>query len=164
VKQIGRGAFTKAFLRDDGMVELHSVDPIKECMAFGWFPSSRLFPIIKNIECGRYEMKYFPKVKSLKKSLKPKEYQKYLELRNLSIPVTMNIHDGYDSVYNAFYTIKNKALKEIMLNALSACINYGSDIGFEISPRNVAVTKTGNLILLDCFFMKSKLIEVGKKL
>ena len=163
MKKIGQGSFTKAFLRDDGKVQLHSVDPIKECMSFGWFPSSRLFPTVTRINTEVYEMKHFPKVASLKKSLKAKEYQKYLELRNLSIPVTMNIHDGYDSLYNAFCTIKNKRLRAIMLEALDACSNYGSDIGFEISPRNVAVTTTGNLILLDCFFMKSKLDEVKTK-
>jgi len=50
-----------------------------------------------------------------------------------------------------------KTAKTALIDAVSALTNYGSDICFEISPRNIAVTKTGNLILLDCFFMRSKL-------
>jgi hypothetical protein len=49
-----------------------------------------------------------------------------------------------------------------MQDAVEACANYGSDVMFEISPRNVAV-HNGNLILLDCFFIKSKLREVRDK-
>lgn len=155
MKLIGKGLFTKAYLREDGKVELMSKDYIKECMSFGWFPSNRLFPSIKSIDNGNYEMKYYPKVKSLKKSLKPIEYNKYLELRNLTIPFIVNKYEGYDNLYNAFSTIKGKILREAMLEALSACTNYGSDISFEISLRNVAVDK-GNLVLLDCFFIQTQ--------
>jgi hypothetical protein len=42
---------------------------------------------------------------------------------------------------------------------IDGLMNYGADIRFEISPRNVAV-KNGKLILLDCFFFASKLREV----
>jgi hypothetical protein len=46
-----------------------------------------------------------------------------------------------------------------MLDALDACANYGNDVCFEISPRNVAV-KNGKLVLMDCFFMADKLQEI----
>jgi hypothetical protein len=162
MKLIGKGLFTKAYLRDDGMVELESSDPIKECMAFGWFPDSRLFPDIKSLDNGNYEMKHYPRVSSLKSSLKPLEYKKYLELRNINIPIVQNKYDGYNSLYNAFSTIRGKLLKEAMLSALEACSNYGSDVNFEISPRNVAVDK-GNLILLDCFFIRSVADNIRNK-
>ncbi|UZT50044.1 hypothetical protein [Enterobacter phage 01_vB_Eclo_IJM] len=46
-----------------------------------------------------------------------------------------------------------------VLMALDACANFGSDIQFEISPRNVRAVN-GKLILVDCFFLVSKLQEV----
>ena len=50
--------------------------------------------------------------------------------------------------------------KEAILEAIDAMCNYGSDVSFEISPRNIAADKDGNLILLDCFFIKSQLSNV----
>lgn len=48
---------------------------------------------------------------------------------------------------------------QIILEALDACLNYGSSVRFEISPRNVAV-QDGQLVLLDCFYLQSTLNEV----
>jgi len=162
MKLIGKGAFTKAYLIENNKVRLISCDPIKECMSFGWFPKSRLFPKIERIdsdEFSTYEMDFYPRVTSLKKELKPKEYEKYMELRNLEISYTFNNHENRDQLYKAFKTIKNRTLKNVLIQALDACGNYGQDICFEISPRNVRV-KNGNLILMDCFFIKSELTEI----
>ena len=76
-----------------------------------------------------------------------------------NVSYTMNMYDSYQAVYNAFNQLDDEELKETMLEALDACTNCGSDVAFEISPRNVAV-KDGKLILLDVFFMKSALNEV----
>jgi len=162
LKLIGRGSFTKAYQKDADTVLLKSVDPIKECMSLGWFPSSRLFPKIERIDNELYEMKYYKQTLSLKASLCDKHYKIYQTLRALKINNSPNIHDGFEDALKAFRTIKDYKLRIIMIEALEACSNYGSDIGFEISPRNVAATKTGKLILLDCFFMKSKLLETRK--
>ena len=48
-----------------------------------------------------------------------------------------------------------------MIDALRACSNYGSDVGFEISPRNIFIDN-GNLILADCFFIISQAEEIRK--
>ena len=161
---IGKGLFTKAYRKDKTTVLLKSDDPIKECMSMGWFPESRLFPKIVRTNCGEYEMKYYEKVSSLKKSLTETHYEMYEELRKVSknIKRTSNIYDGLFNVRDGFKMIKDRRLKEIMIRAVEACSNYGSDVEFEISPRNVAVTKTGKLILLDCFFMKSKALNIRK--
>ena len=161
---IGKGSFTKAYRKDKTTVLLKSDDPIKECMSMGWFPDSRLFPKIIRTDCGEYEMKYYEKVSSLKKSLTDTHYEIYKELRKVSenIERTSNIYDGLFNVIDGFKMIKDRRLKEIMIRAVEACSNYGSDVEFEISPRNVAVTKTGKLILLDCFFMKSKALNIRK--
>ena len=49
VSLIGRGTFSRAYLRRDGRVLLKSDDPMKEAMALGFFPRSRLFPRIERI-------------------------------------------------------------------------------------------------------------------
>jgi len=159
MKLIGQGSFTKAYRKDNETVLLKSSDPIKECMSFGWFPDSRLFPKIIRTEIGEYEMKYYEKVTSLKTALTPKHYEIYKTLRNLKIDISYNLYDGLDNLRKAFNTIADRRLRNIMLKAADATSNYGEDANFEISPRNVAVTKTGKLILLDCFFMKSHLLK-----
>lgn len=161
LEQIGRGTFTTAYRRADGKVLLKSRDPIKECMAWGWFPNSRLFPKIEfGDNRGEYIMNYYPKTASLKNSLKPKEYEFYLELRRIfdSYPF------GYSALRDAFQTIKCRNRRRIMIEALEACANYGQDVRFEISPRNVRVSKAGNLILLDCFFIASHLFSKEARL
>lgn len=55
-----------------------------------------------------------------------------------------------------------KELEEV-LEALDACSNFGTGIGFEISPRNISVDDKGNLILADCFFHRPTLTEVRSK-
>jgi len=163
MKLIGKGTFTKCYLNDDGKtVTLFSSDPIKECMANGWFPRSRLFPKItydNSNEC--YRMEYYPKVTSLKTSLTTAHYTIYKELKEVAdICAPRNPYEWYVFWYERFETlITNKRVKEALLEALDACTNYGHDIGFEVSPGNVAVKK-GKLVLLDCFFMREHLIKV----
>lgn len=159
LKEIGRGFFTTAYLRNDNKVLLKSTDYIKECMAMGWFPNSRLFPKVSfSDNRNEYIMKYYPRVKSLKTSLNPKDYEIYKELR----AIHLNLPKGYDSLHKVFTTISNKRVKEALLGALDACANYGVDVFFEISPRNVSVSKAGRLVLMDCFFMESQLLKIQK--
>lgn len=51
---------------------------------------------------------------------------------------------------------KFRKQRDHLLAAIDALYNYGDDVCFEISPRNVTAHK-GKLILLDCFLMKSHL-------
>jgi len=162
-KKIGQGAFTKAYLREDNQVLLVSRCPIKEAMALGWFPNVSLFPKIERIKIvgdgtSHYLMEYLPRPRSLKNNLKPSQWQIYNDLKALNPPIRFVSRDSemFDKWYNAFCTLKNRSLSNIMLEALNACANYGRDIGFEISPRNVSVKK-GKLILLDCFYQYSKM-------
>ena len=156
LKRIGKGSFTTAYLMDNDKVLLKSSDPIKECMAMGWFPNSHLFPKVKFGDVdNEYIMNYYPKQTSLKNTLKPKHYAFYKELRRLWEDLPFN-YDVY-TLRTHFRYLTDKRKSAILIEALEACMNYGSDICFEISPRNVAVGKTGNLILLDCFYIKSLL-------
>jgi hypothetical protein len=155
LKLIGKGAFTKCYQLNDTTVLLKSEDPIKECMAHGWFPETDLFPKVEfsSID-GCYEMEYFPRVTSLKNNLDSDQYQIYKELRDIQNKIgwSINIYESYLEVYKAFEQLDNEELKNIMIEALEACGNCGSNVGFEISPKNVAVKK-GKLILLDVFYI-----------
>jgi len=175
---IGKGSFTKCYLNEDKLtVTLISTDYIKECMSLNWFPADLgLFPdVILNDAISNdaisnddksYTMKYYPRVTSLKKALNPRDFKLYQCLRKLNIPTDYrnNIHDNYSKWRKEFSTIPDefKEEREEIIGALDSCINYGSDIGFEISPRNVA-TDNGKLILLDCFFMVTQIMRIREE-
>jgi hypothetical protein len=162
LKKIGQGVFTTAYRRNDGKVLLKSKDYIKECMAHGWFPSSRLFP--KIVFKGQYEyvMNYYPKVRAPKATLTDRDYAFYKELRVIAAQYNSVGTDNHNELYKAFGGIKCKNNRRIMREALAACSNYGSDICFEISPRNISVSPVGRLVLMDCFFMRSQLRAIRK--
>ncbi len=158
LKQIGKGSFSTVWKKDNKTVLIRSNDNVKECLSLGWCGNSRLFPKLKRVmiddDFSFYECKFYDKVSSLKSSLLPSEYSFYLELRKFSALFGTDYYKLYD-LFNALpsqYNSKKKAL----LSALEGLTNYGSDICFEISPRNVAVEK-GKLILIDCFFFSSQL-------
>ena len=167
---IGRGTFSTVYRKNAKTVLIKSIDPVKECMAMGWFPNSRMFPkttrvAILNDDQGTvlYEQRYYPKTKSLKASLKPTEWEFYQEMRKAQNQV-LYFPDDYkalDSLQSLIKALPSKYArkKAALLGAIDALTNYGADIRFEISPRNVAV-HNGRLILLDCFFMAKKAKEV----
>ena len=169
-KLLGKGGFTTAYLLGNGTVEIISNDPIKECMSLGWFPRGRLFPKIKQIFDHDpdsiykiYHMEFYDRPRSLKSNLCPHDWELYKELRKLYIPCHTEDYMKCDKWHGAFDTISDKfsAEKEEIKEALDACSNYGTDIGFEISPRNVAL-RDDNLILLDVFYMHRKCREMRK--
>lgn len=164
VKRIGSGAFTKAYLMENGRVLLRSCDPIKEAMAWGWFPKSEYFPEVSMLDDGVYEMQYYPRVRSLKSALEPEQWEIYKSLRNLWNEHSRKCLDYYDW-YMVFereavdeYGVPDDVV-QIILEALDACLNYDTSVNFEISPRNVAA-QDGQLVLLDCFYLQSTLDEV----
>jgi len=161
LKLIGKGMFSKVYRVSEKEVIIKSFCPAKECMAL-FFDKSKYFPPIERIDYQEYKMPYYDKVSSLKTTLKPKQYQLYLELRKLSIPYTTNRYNKLNEWENQFKTIKDKILRNNLLMAVGELSNYGQDISFEISPRNVAV-KNGNLILLDCFYSSDLVNKIRTK-
>lgn len=161
---IGKGSFTLCY--DNGQsVLLVSNCPVKECNALGWLSSSRLFPKIERLDftddVQLFKQEKFAKVKSLKTALQPKEYKLYLQLRELaSIYQCKHIRNPYDRHQIFVNTVKSSKLhhayKKALIEAADGLANYTSKIGFEVSPRNVAV-KNGKLILLDAFFSLDQL-------
>lgn len=175
MKLIGKGSFTKCYLLPCGSrVQLISRDPVKEAMAWGWFPESDLFPKLDYVDLGVYEMEYLEPARSIKQALMPEHWSLYKELRDLFLNKNpANNCSRPDDLYHLWYGVFEEqaekyalgsfmfeAYQDIMM-ALDACANFGSDVVFEISPRNIRI-KDGKLILLDCFFIHSALTE-GKK-
>ena len=164
VKRIGSGALTKAYLMENGRVLLRSCDPIKEAMAYGWFPDSEYFPEVDVRGEGVYEMQYYQPVRSLKAALAPTQWEIYKSLRNIWNEHAYSCRDYFDW-YKVFeqeatdeFGVPDDVV-QIILEALNACSNYDSSVNFEISPRNVAA-QDGQLVLLDCFYLQSALDEV----
>lgn len=154
---IGKGTFSKVYRLNEKEVLIKSNDPVKECMAL--FIDSFLLPKITRLDNNDYTMEYFAPVKSLKESLLPAQYELYKELRSLSVGCVNNSNNLYFEWRKQFETITNEDVKEDLLQIMDCLADYGSDISFEISPRNVAV-KDGKLVLLDCFFLKGHLQQV----
>lgn len=157
IQLIGKGIFSKVYRLNEHEVLIKSNDPVKECMAL--FIDSFLVPKLNSLDNNDYTMEYFAPVKSLKESLFPDQYQLYKELRALSVGYVANSNDLYFEWCKQFETISNEDVREDLLQVMGCLADYGSDISFEISPRNVAV-KDGKLILLDCFFLKGHLQQV----
>lgn len=176
MKFIGKGAFTRCYLKEDGKtVQLVSCDPVKECMAFGWLPAGGLFPEVRGTnEMGVYEMDYLPYSRSLRKDLDAEDFKLYLYLKALmdGLRVPANRYDSYLVVYQGILQLLNREKKKVgagspyikekleeLLEGLNGITNCGSDVWMEISPRNVRAVN-GKLVLLDCFFSIGKLLEV----
>lgn len=170
---IGKGAFTKAYAVSADVVLLKSVDPVKECMGNGWFPECTLFPAVTRASTGYYYMKRYQRVTSLKSALDADQWELYKTLRVLAKEFgtahfnAVCMRKGrtvthYHTLYNLFDSCADlsEEVKTNLLEALDSLANYGDDMCFEISPRNVAVDN-GKLVLRDCFFMQSTLCAVS---
>lgn len=166
LKQIGKGTFSTVYRKTEKTVLIKSIDYVKECLSWEWHELSYLLPKIKQIGKSDdlkyffYECKYYEKVSSLKNALSPLEYAFYLELRKIS----KTKHNDYYKLFELFSSLPKQynRKKKILLSFLDNLTNYGDDICFEISHRNVAVEKR-KLILLDCFFFRNQLNKILTK-
>lgn len=167
MKCIGKGAFSTVYQKSKKTVLIKSQDNVKECMSLGWFPDSNLFPKIEKVatsDCGQfqfYEEKFYPKVRSLKNNLSSFDWEFYRALKNIS---DSNHMTDCDECREAIALLPNKFhhKRTMILEAIDALTNYGSDVCFEISPRNVAIHGK-KLVLLDCFFMRRDLVKIRNK-
>lgn len=155
---IGKGTFSKVYKLNEKQVLIKSVCYAKECISLNM--DSKWFPKLERTDYNEYICEYYPKVKSLKETLKPNHYKIYQELRKLNV-YCANSYDYLDAWRKEFKKVSNTSVKNALLEMLDDLANYGTEIGFEISPRNVAV-KDGNLVLLDVFYMRDQLDSVRK--
>lgn len=166
-----RGKFSKVFMLVDGTVKIFSSDPVKECMALWGFGDSSLWPEIERIDrledgTNVFIMPLYEQPRALKSTLAEEDYALYQALRKASYEIFTGLNP-YDASQHWHRVFENalQAFPEAMQamhDAIDSLQNYGHDIRFEISPRNVAV-KDGRLILLDCFFFASALANTKKR-
>jgi hypothetical protein len=162
---LGKGAFSTAFMNiTNDTVLITSEDPIKETMAYGWFPTSKHVPLVEKLDDNLYEMPYYTVCTSwqaYRKILTDESNQMLSELiamyQRCCRTFSYNHHDYSNLWWNNFDTMHNKELGDLLKGMLSGASNCGSDICFELRPDNMAADKDGNLILLDCFFQWSLL-------
>lgn len=162
--KVKRGSRTKAFIFEDKVL-LRTIDPVKECMALGCFPDSELFPKVSrtNFEDLHnsfqvFESPVYLQGRSMKALVCKEDWEEvYLPL----VKLYQTINYGY-SVYewhHSFIQAVDNCVglradaKEAVKEAYEACMNFSEKVKFEISPRNVAATEDGKLILLDCFYI-----------
>lgn len=168
-KLIGKGAFSKAYLRDDGQVEVHSTCMAKECYAL-FSQDNPLAPMISKHDTSRngtpvYLMPFYPRMRKPSAQLNPQALGLYKALRKL-----------FNESYGLDYYKLTKGLQALAdagtISATDAenVASLASDVGngidpstmrFEISPRNVSCDDQGNLILLDCFFCSKALFNLS---
>ena len=156
MERIGKGLFSTAYRKTNGQVLIKSVDHVKECMAHGWFPNSHLFPKVRfGDNDNEYLMQYYPRMTAPSRQLNSKHLAIYKNLRAIHHATLYT--QNFNQLRKAFKIgIQDQRVKVAMIEALEACANYGFDISFEISPRNVSYTPTGKLVLMDCFFIQSQ--------
>lgn len=163
---IGRGTFSACYDYSESQVLVLSNCPVKEALSLGFFPENGAlnWPKVERVEFMHkgdktlYIMPKYTKVKGVKKDLKPNDYTLYKMLKKLEFIFhgidTKNTYDNYSVLYNlvqnADYIPDN--IKTEFCKALDAVANYTSAIGFEVSPRNLALNENGDMVLLDLFF------------
>ena len=160
--KVKTGTFTTAYIYEEKQeVILLSRDNVKECMSFGWFPECALFPAIERLELmddhgfQMYKMPLYKTDRSPKSYLSTEAYRTYRELRKF--------YEGFTCKMDLWEAVEasklSEEVKEALQGAYDALCNYANaeNIRFEISPRNVAGSAEGSLILLDCFFLRSSL-------
>lgn len=160
MKLIGKGAFSRVYDNGDTVI-IKTKDLAKEALAL-WVDNDR-FPSIERLEydeISTYEMPKYEKTKGIKNKVNGYEWDLYKWLRdNVSIE-NFGKHD-YSTLYNMFNDMPEEFAedRDKLIDALDDMSNYGQDICFEISPRNVFIVE-GRIIFADVFFFASQLEEV----
>lgn len=155
MKLIGKGHFSRAYLREDGKVLIKSRCRTKEALSM--FDGAFSFlPEIERIDTQTYLMPYYPPTKGLKAHLEPDQWKLYQQLRRIQ----WQFETGYRLVRSGFCRLNiPEETKEQLIALLDHVTNWAddeSDIVFEISPRNVRAVN-GKLILMDVFFFESQI-------
>lgn len=159
LKRIGEGAFSKVYRKSSSKVLIVSNCPAKACLAFSGFMNNKIFPNLKHIEHVEddkvlYEMKLYPKCTAPSKQLNALSYKRYMALKKLH-SYARGIHD----LQIVFSKLEDKYLINVLYDVMDSMGDFGYGLEFEISPRNISFTKSGNLILLDVFFFREQLTK-----
>jgi len=178
VKQIGKGAFSRAYLTKTGTPYVYLITAEQDGGDYSKRQLAELsrdedhspyLPRLLDVGCderGRcyYRMPYYRA--PLRKADSPKAWAQYQMLRKCWLPALERLEqrkDRHGATY-AGHTVMEEVVECAseagaspgLVRALDllrgAASNYGSDYSFEFSPRNLATTDKGQLILLDTVF------------
>lgn len=169
-KLIGKGAFTRAYQIGENEVEVVSRCPAKEAYAL-FSQGNPLAPVIEKHDClddgsQVYRMPLYPKVRAPKQQLNAQAYAAYKVLRDIMDKYHAKAHSGHKTGYDELWRMIDASQlddyhKEYVEDLLSDVCNAidCDDLGYEISPRNISVTPSGGLVMLDCFFSRKALFN-----
>ena len=189
LKQIGKGMFSKAYLTIKGKPYVYVITQQNDAGDYSKEILSTLrspyLPSVTDVGClddGScvYKMPYYRA--PLRKKNSTKAWKQYTVLKQCWEEAQANIraklakrydyrnaahqfiYHGYDVMAEVVDCARgNKDVPAGLVKALESlregAANYGSDYSFEFSPRNLATTESGHLILLDVVFSME---SVGK--
>lgn len=157
---IGKGAFTKAY-KYKGRVYIKSADNAKECIAL-FCKGHRYLPAITRLEylddgSAVYSMPFYNKLTKQHKAA----WKQYKILQHF-----FN-HYNYDTeqILTNIDKLKTSAgLKNSLIRLIEMMANYNhyENLKLELPRYNLAVTKSGKLILLDIIF-DVELLRITRK-
>lgn len=147
---IGKGAFTKAY-KYKGRVFIKSVDNAKECIAL-FCKGYRYLPTITRLDylddgSAIYSMPFYHKLTKQHKEA----WKQYKILQHF---FSQCYYDTEKILLNADKLKTSAGLKNSLIRLIEMMINYNhyENIKLELPKHNLAVTKSGRLILLDIIF------------
>lgn len=177
LQKLGAGAFSTAYKKNAKTCLVYSTCYMKECMSLGWFPKNRLFPVVARLEFGLgpqgehalYSMPLLRRVTAPTTQLNATSLKLYRELRKVAADFSLEYSRdaiSYGVVIGSNFSaclkkhVTSHAKREALQDAYAACNSYSLSIVFECSPRNIAVSPSGGLILADCFYCAEQLQRI----
>jgi len=156
MRQVGSGNFTKAYERPDGYIELHSIDPVKEFMATIGFPDHPMFPKCEKIgtkgkDTSIYIMKKLTIISESSQKLNRRQQALLDALDNLRAYTAKDLAKEFATLPDRF-----RVERELLIEATKSMgkVKALDGISWDMCDFNLAISKSGRLILLDCFYPK----------
>ena len=148
-KMIGRGSYSKVFLKDSKTVIIYSIDPIKEKLSKATFDGDidkEIIPYLYPSKDGGYTMKKLIPITNLQKQLQSKDYKLLRELLKLQ---------KYKKWYKKINSMEKVSIQ--MINTVNLLIDIigTENLHLDVANVNVMLDKdTKRIVLTDIFMIK----------
>lgn len=157
-KKIGRGCFTTAY-RKGNKVYAVSRDVAKEGITI-FNVTGRHIPKIERLACDVKSLYVMPYYRRCTKREFPKAWNDYQIIKRALLnwyrgdAIGMYGSKQVNQFIDFITTQKQikKSLRDDIISLVEMMMNYTDRVGFEISPRNIAVNSRGSLVLLDVVY------------
>lgn len=155
MRMIGRGKWAKVYDLGDKVL-IKSEDPIKDCIAV--FCEGDRLPELVKVDYGVFECPKYVVGRGIVGKLTPEDRADYQTLRKLASGLRLQRYKWHEQITQAIEQADLQAdVRESLESVIYRSADYTDWVGFEISPRNIAINKSGKLILLDLFFDRNLL-------